>query len=235
MKTAEKNKLRNEVNQLNKQIAELQKSLLEATELRSEEKAANEATVAEAKEGKEAVDSAIKVLQEFYEGAKFVQVASKSKGPTKNRDGESTDDLAPKMSYDSDYKGNQEASKGIIGILEVIASDFERTISNTEADEKTSQSDFEAFETKSTTDIDDKGKLKGEKEDAIKEAESAITKAKDDRIDADNLMNAALEELEKVTAMCMTGEGTFAERKKQREEEIKALQGAMKILEDWKE
>jgi len=229
MKQAEKVKLSGEVDKLQGQIADLQKSLLEATELRNEEKADNDENLEQAKAGKAAVDDAIKILQDFY-SAQFLQ---ESKGPAENRHGESVGD-APKLSYDGDYKGNQEASKGIIGILEVIASDFERTISNTEADEKTSQSDFEAFETKSTTDIDDKGKLKGEKEDAIKEAESAITKAKDDRIDADNLMNAALEELEKVTAMCMTGEGTFAERKKQREEEIKALQGAMKILEDWK-
>jgi len=47
-------------------------------------------------------------------------------------------------------------------------------------------------------------------------------------------MESALEELEKITAMCLTGQGTFAERKKQREDEIKSLQGAMKILEDWK-
>jgi len=119
--------------------------------------------------------------------------------------------------------------------LEVIASDFQKTISDTKADEKSAQSDFESLEKKSNTDVDDKNKLRKQKEDDIKKATAAITDAKDSMKDAEELMELALEELEKVTAMCLTGEGSFAERKKQREEEIKALKGAMKILEDWKE
>lgn len=229
LKTAERNKLRGEVDKLAQQIADLNKAKLEATELRAEEKADNEVTLDEAKAGKKAVDDAIEVLKDFY-SAQFLQV---SKGP--NRDGDSLKDMAPKLSYDSDYKGKQDASKGIIGILEVIASDFQRTIDNTESDEKSAQSDFETFEKDTKKDVDDKSKSKEKKEDAIKKATSDITKAKEDMSEAEKLMNNAVEQLEKVQAMCMTGEGTFEERKKQREEEIKALKGAMKILEDWKE
>jgi len=227
MKRAEKNKLGGEISKLDGEIAELQKAVLEATELRSEEKANNEVTVDDAKAGKKSIDDAIEVLKDFYSSAAFLQ------GPAKDRNGQSLDD-APKMSYDGDYKGKQGASKGIIGILEVIASDFERTISNTESEEKSSQGDFETFEGDAKQDITDKGKLKGEKEDAVKAATDAITAAKDSMMDAEKLMETALEELEKVTAMCMTGEGTFAERKKQREEEIVALKGAQKILDNWK-
>jgi len=229
IKGAEIKSLTNEVNGLSSDIAGLKKALLEASELRSEEKADNEVTLAEAEAGKKAVDDAIQVLKDFY-SAQFLQ---ESKGPA-NRDGKTLDDMAPELSYDSDYKGKQEASKGIIGILEVIASDFQKTLDDTEAAEKSAQSDFESMEKKNKDDTDAKDKLKGEKEDAIKKAKSDITDAKDSMLDAQKLMENAMEELEKVTAMCMTGEGTFAERKKQREEEIAALKGAMKILEDWK-
>jgi len=228
MKNAEKLKLAGEVENISKEIAELSKAALEATELRSEEKAANAATTKEANAGKEAIDSAIKVLNDFYGANAFLQ------GPGANRDGDTVASSAPKLSYSGDYKGKQDASKGIIGILEVVQSDFQRTISNTASDESQAAGDFTAFETKNKKDSTDKTKLKGEKEDKIKSATRAITNAKDSLKDADKLMNVAVEELEKVTAMCLTGEGTFAERKKQREDEIKALQGAMKILQDWK-
>lgn len=229
MKKAERNELAGEVEKLSAEMASLNKALLEATELRNEEKANNKVTVAEAKEGKAAVDQAITVLKDFY-SAQFLQ---ESKGPAENRHGESIGG-APKLSYDGDYKGKQGASKGIIGILEVICSDFQKTISDTESDEDTAAGDFTSFEDKTNKDRADKNKLKGEKEDAIKAATSAITQAKDDFIDADTLMKTALEDLEKITAMCLTGQGTFAERKKAREEEAKSLKSAMKILEDWK-
>jgi len=213
MRTAEKNKLAGEVDKLIDQMADLSKSLLEATELRSEEKTNNEATLAEAKEGKTAVDQAITVLQDFY-SAQFLQI---QEAPAASRDGKTLANSAPKLSYGGDYKGKQSASKGIIGILEVVASDFQKTLDNTASDESTAASDFTSFEKKTGDDITAKNKLKGEKQDAIKQATSAITQAKGDRKDAKDLMENALEELEKITAMCMTGQGTFAERKKQRE------------------
>lgn len=228
MKIAEKKKLGDEVAKLLSEMAELSKSLLEATELRNEEKEDNRVTLADAKEGKTAVDQAIEVLNDFY-GAQLLQ---ESKGP--NRDGKTVKGSAPKLSYSGDYKGKQDASKGIIGILEVVASDFAKTISDTKSAESEAQGDFDAMEKKINDDKTAKNKLKGEKEDDIKKAASAITQAKDDKIDAETLMETALDELEKITAMCLTGEGTFAERKKQREDEIKSLQGAMKILKAWK-
>jgi hypothetical protein len=228
MKIAEKKKLGDEVAKLVSEMAELSKSLLEATELRNEEKEDNRVTLADAKEGKTAVDQAIKVLNDFY-GAQLLQ---ESKGP--NRDGKTVKGSAPKLSYSGDYKGKQDASKGIIGILEVVASDFAKTISDTKSAESDAQGDFDAMEKKINDDTTAKNKLKGEKEDDIKKASSAITQAKDDKIDAETLMETALDELEKITAQCLTGEGTFAERKKQREDEIKSLQGAMKILKAWK-
>merc|ERR550537_1011040 len=224
LKEAEKVKLSGEVKKLNEEVAELKKAMLEATELRSEEKANNERTLEDAEAGKKAVEDAIEVLQQFY--AEFLQ-----KGP--DRHGQTVKD-APKLSYKGDYEGKTEASEGIIGILNVIADDFQKTIEDTKTAEETAVSEYETFEKDTNDAIDEKDKLIDTKEEDIKKATDAITEAKDALKDAEDLMNNAMEELEKVTAMCMTGEGTFEERKKQREEEIKALKGAMKILQDWK-
>jgi len=224
---ADKVTLAAEVSKLETQIASLKKAILEASMLRNEEKENNEVTVRDAKAGKKAVDEATKVLSDFYGDNAFLQ-----KGP--NRDGKDFKKEAPELSYDGDYKGKQEASKGIIGILEMISADFERTISETEGAEKSAQGDFEEFEKTAKDDIKDKDKLKGEKEDAIKKASGAITDAEDAHSDAKKLMETAIEELEALKVSCFFGESSFAEKKKQMEDEIKALKKAKKILEDWK-
>lgn len=114
-KQQRKKTLSNEIDQLNQEIADAHKSLNEATELRQEEKADNEKTLDMAKGGKEAVESAISVLKDFYDGAAFLQRA-----PDADRDGNTVSDLAPKTSFDDDYKGKQGASKGILGMLDVF-------------------------------------------------------------------------------------------------------------------
>merc|ERR1711904_602503 len=75
---AETAKLKQEIAELSKAIAENARSLSEATELRANEKADNEKTIADATSGLEAVKQAITVLGEFYgETEEFVQFVPK--------------------------------------------------------------------------------------------------------------------------------------------------------------
>merc|ERR1711881_32939 len=106
------------------------KALKEAEELRAAEKAENEKTIADAEEGLAAVKYALTVLSEFYENA-FLQYVP----PNADREGKTVSDLAPEI-FNDKYHGNQDASKGIIGLLEIIVSDFERTIETTTKEEK---------------------------------------------------------------------------------------------------
>merc|ERR1719389_1364249 len=151
--TAKINSLEDEINTLNGQISELKKALLEATELRSENKAENEKTVSMSDEGAEAVKMALGLLKDFYKNA-FVQ-QGKYTPPKSDRDGNTVGDLAPDVFGDK-YHGAQSESKGIVGILEVILSDFERTNQQTKSDEKESQNAFEQFEKDTNNDVDKK-------------------------------------------------------------------------------
>merc|ERR1740138_1309900 len=71
--TAEKEKLATEIADLSNAIAEMKGKMAEATDLREEEKAKNMAVIADAQAGQKAVEMAIKVLKDFYEGQAFVQ------------------------------------------------------------------------------------------------------------------------------------------------------------------
>merc|ERR1719440_2282418 len=227
--TARKEAMEAEIDELNKKIAALKKALLEATELRAEEKAENEKTIAMAEEGAQATKTALEILSNFYDNA-FIQ--KKYVPPNSDRDGNTVGDLAPETFGDK-YHGAQEESKGIIGILEVILSDFDRTVEKTKAEEEESQAMFEEFEKATNDEIDEKNKRIEFCEGELKDAKAQILAAEEDLKEAKDLLDSAMESLEKLEAMCVKGEETWEERKKARMEEIEALKEALAILEDW--
>merc|ERR1719487_1853875 len=101
---------------------------MEATNIRTEEKEKNEITIKDAKEAQEAVASALAVLHEFYdkqggEGAALLQQVPEMKA----------------------YKGMGGAKKGVIGMLEVIQSDFARLESDTTVAESAAAKEYDRF------------------------------------------------------------------------------------------
>jgi len=228
--TAKKNALEDEIDTLNGQIAELKKALLEATELRADDKAENAKTISMSEEGAEAVKLALGILNGFYKNA-FVQTG-KYVPPKSDRDGNTVGDLAPAV-FDEKYNGAQAESKGIVGILEVILSDFERTTKKTQSDEKESKEAFEMFEKDTSDDVDKKQKRIKKADGEVADAEAEILDQQQALSDAKDLLESGLEALEELEAMCVKGEETWEERKKKREEEIEALKEALAIFEDW--
>ena len=84
----------------------------QATAIRAEEKATNEQTIKDAVEAQTAVAQALTVLKEFYE--KAAEATALLQGKQK-----------PEI-FDEPYTGMQSESGGVLGMLEVIASDFAR-------------------------------------------------------------------------------------------------------------
>merc|ERR1719444_749136 len=103
-------KLTEDLGELSKSVAELDAAMAKATSLRQEEKAKNEQTVKDSQEAQTAVAQALTVLKEFYAKA-----------------GEATAlvQQQPEI-FDSPYKGMGAENGGVVGMLEVIESDFAR-------------------------------------------------------------------------------------------------------------
>merc|ERR1711865_428511 len=129
---------------------------------------------------------ALGLLQDFYKKA-FVQTG-KYTPPKADRDGNTVGDLAPEA-FGSSYHGAQAESKGIVGILEVILSDFERTNTKTKKDEEESKAAFEQIE----KDTNDDG---NEKEGSIKKKDAELTDTKSDIIDQQQALKDATSILE---------------------------------------
>merc|ERR1719498_559365 len=141
MNEAKKGDLEDEILDLNEQIAQLKKELNEATELRNDAAEENAETIRMATEGEGAVTKALSLLKGFYG---FAQTG-KYVPPNADRSGNTVGDLAPEFATEK-YEGAGEESKGIVGILEVILSDFQRTIKQTKSDEKESKDAFDDLE-----------------------------------------------------------------------------------------
>eukprot|EP00929_Paragymnodinium_shiwhaense_P035257 TRINITY_DN1905_c0_g1_i1.p2 TRINITY_DN1905_c0_g1~~TRINITY_DN1905_c0_g1_i1.p2 ORF type:complete len:708 (-),score=332.22 TRINITY_DN1905_c0_g1_i1:78-2201(-) len=228
---AEEAKLAKEIAQLAKDIAALNKALKEATELRSNEKAENEATVDTAKEGKAGVELALKLLSEFYSGAaggSFVQYVP----PNSDRSGKTVGDLAPEV-FTDEYKGSQSESKGIIGILEVILSDFERTIQTVTDEETAAQEEFDLFKEATETDISDKNESKKTKEGRVSEIHDELVENANSLKDEGEKLTTSEKALAELKKQCIDGEETYEERVAKRQKEIEALKEAHAILENW--
>jgi len=190
--------------------ADLAKAMKEATEVREKEKATNLDTIADAKVGSAALKAAIAVLQEFYsKQAAFLQ-------------------QVPEMEA---YKGLTGSSKGVIGMLEVILTDFERLEADTTASEDQAAQEYSEFMSEATASKkvkhDSEVKLRLEKD----QAEFKVSQTQKD-LDANQLeLDKANTYFEYLKPACLEVHVSYEERAGKRKEEIAALNEAWEILD----
>merc|ERR1719316_692574 len=129
------------------------------------------------------------------------------------------------------YKGAQESSNAIIGLLEVIKSDFERTIKKTEAAEAEAHAEFVDFDRASKSDFSGKNMTKTlNEQDLVTTKTSIEQKMKDLKMNMD-LLDGALQELEDLKPTCIDTGMSYEERVAKREQEMEALKKALCILD----
>jgi len=201
--------------------AQLKKDVEKETDLRNNETAQNNKTIAEAKQGEDAVGKALTVLNEFY--AK----AAKAKAFVQ-------DQPTPPESPDEPYTGMQSESGGVIGMLEVIQSDFARLYHDTLQAEETAQQEFQSFMEASRIDEAQRDKDIEHKSAEKNEKTEKVTKDKEDLEDAENALKLAQEAFDKLKPVCIDTGMSYEERKERREQEIESLKDALDILENYK-
>jgi hypothetical protein len=219
-----RDKLNDELSTLTAGIDELENKKSDAEAMRSQESAGNSNTVEEAQAGLEAVEQAIDILSKFYKiAAKERLTQSLLQGPAED---------APNAGFNNleAYTGSQGEAGGIIGMMEVIKSDFARTISETQKAEANAIQDHLAFMTET-------GKSLAEKE----VARTQITSQRDDALgklhdaeeglsDEMNILATSVNELVELKRTCIDTGMTYEERVARREDEIESLKKAECIL-----
>jgi len=218
-----RDKLTEEIAVLTKEIDELESALAKTTKERNDESAENAATVSEAQEGQAAVEQAIGVLEKFYKTAAkaevFVQTSSKQ-----------VPDM-PDAGFSGANKGSQSASTGILGMLDVIKSDFVRTIKETEKAEKAAAKEFMEFETTTKVSLGTKKVSKSAKEGELTETESSIDEDNTSLTEEQSLLDKAVQEIIELQPACVDTGMSYEERVAKREQEIEALKEALCTLD----
>merc|ERR1719393_456611 len=125
--TASIAKLTEEIAELQKSVADAGAAVAKATSIRAAEKEKNTATIQDAQEAQTAVAQALGVLKEFYDkAAKATSLVQE-----------------PEIFSDEPYKGMGAESGGVVGMIEVIQSDFARLESETVAAEEAAQKEYD--------------------------------------------------------------------------------------------
>jgi cell division septum initiation protein DivIVA len=206
-------KLTEDVTQLTAAVAELDAVMAKATKLRQEEKAKNAETVSDASAAQTAVAQALTVLKEFYakagEATAFVQ--------------------APEI-FDAPYQGMQSGNGGVVGMLEVIESDFARLESDTKAAEATAQKEYDELMTDSKVDKSAKSSDIEHKTAKKQDQSQALTVKREDLEGTQKELDAALAYYDKLKPSCVDAGVSYEDRVARRKEEIESLQEALKIL-----
>ena len=124
--TAGVNTLKDDIATLSAEVASADKAMAEATQLRTDEHSEFNAAIADHEQGQESIGAAISVLQEHYNANPALLQAPTFGGPV----------------FEGGYEKKVDGATGIIGILEVAASDFARMEAEARA---TESADSKAF------------------------------------------------------------------------------------------
>merc|ERR1719473_1291544 len=220
--TATSSKLSDDITELSQGIATIDNAVAEATADREAEKAKNTETIADSKAASAAVSQATAVLKDFYSSAAGATALVQQKGPAED---------APET-FSKPYQGNQDAASGVMGMLEVIASDFARLESETTSEEGEAEDVFFKYSSDSNTNKAVKEADVKHKTTKKQETESALSEAKKDLAATHEELAAAMDYFEKLKPSCVDSGISYEDRVAQRKKEIESLQEALKILSD---
>jgi len=208
----------NEIGDLSADVSDIDSSVAKATADREEEKEKNEETLSDAKAAVKAVRAALAVLKDFYK--KAAQATALAQAPVEGQP----------ETFDKPMQGQQDAAGGVMGLLDVILSDFSKLVTTTKNNEDSAQRDHDQYLVDAKRDKAVKNKAISHKEQEVKELESDLLNKKSEYKHAKEELESAEAYFAKLKPSCQTKTSTYEERVAQREKELEALKEALAML-----
>jgi hypothetical protein len=196
----------------------LTKSMAEASAMRQAEKKENTAIVADAQAGVTAVKNALVVLREFY--AK--QTALLQMGSSEGRQ-------VPELET---YGGMSGEKTGVVGMLEVIESDFARLEADTKASEAQAAREYDSFMADAREDKQSKHDQEVKTSLAKDQKQFEQTQTRKELALVEEELAAANKYYASLKPSCLEVHVSYEERAARRKEEIAALKEAYSILSE---
>jgi len=218
--TAKSVELKEQVMALESELASLAKEQAEMDKIRSETHAAFETAKADLTLGLTGVHNALSVLREYYQGGDAAAMLQ--------QDGS----FMQQPAMPEKHSKAAGAGDSILGILEVVESDFATNLAKEESEEEDAQTSYDKMTqenkiAKTTKEQDVKYKVQ-----ESKSLDTFIAETSGDR-DTTNTELAAVDEYySKIKDRCIAKPETYEDRKAKREAEINGLKQALSVLED---
>jgi len=215
--------LKEDVKELQAELAALAKQQAEMDKIRTDGHAAYVEAKEDLEAGLEGVRKALSVLREYY-GSGATAAMLQSSGSLRA--------LMRQPAAPTTHKKATGASTGIIGILEVVESDFATNLATEETEEEDAQAEYE--KTTQQNKVTKTLKLQDEayKTQAYKSLDKSLSQLTADRATTDDELSAVLEYYTKIKARCVAKPETYESRVNRRAAEINGLKEALAILED---
>jgi len=193
--------LKDETAQLQAALAELASTQADMARLREKENTLYKKNRAEMEEGLEGVKLALKILNEYYAKEGKAHVAA---------DG---------------------AGGGVIGLLEVIESDFSKNLAEIISTEETAQAEYDQESKDMELETTNKQQDVKYKTQESKSLDKEAAEYKSDRQGVQKELDAVQAVLKSLHSQCDETTEPYAEQKRRREAEIQGLKAALDILE----
>lgn len=218
------------IKDLSQAEADSASSLKDAAKVRETESTTNAATVADAKEGEDAVDQALQILNDFYSKASTATSLMQSEqAPVDASDTPAT--------WDSSFQGNQQGGSDVINILEVIQADFLKLRSETEASEAAAKKAYDDFVNEQSVSKAARDASVAHAKQALSAAKAALAAAEKDLASQQRMHSGFIEqkrviEQDKgcIASSDKSPDELFKERMEARDKEIESLRNALDLL-----
>jgi len=212
--------LKQDVKDLEAELAQLAKEQAEMDSIRAEEKAAYDTAKADLELGISGVQKALGVLRDYYQGSAFVQSHATFEA------------LMQQPAAPQKHSKAGGAGGSIIDILEVVEADFSKNLAAVEAEEADAVSVYEKTTQENKLSTTMKSQDAKYKTKEFKGLDKSISDLSGDKATSGNELSAVLEYYGKLKERCIAKPETYEERKARRTAEIAGLKEALAILEN---
>jgi len=215
-------KLKEEVKELQAELASLAKTSAEMDQIRSEEHSDYSQAKSDLELGLSGVGKALGVLRDYYGGG----------GASMIQDGTDFNAFMQQPAMPEKHEAAGGAGDAILNLLEVVESDFSKNLATEEAQEADSAAVYE----KTTQENKVTKTLKNQdvkyKTQEFKSLDKNIADLSSDKGTASTELSAVNEYYAKLRDRCIAKPESYADRKARREAEISGLKEALTVLEE---
>jgi len=207
------------------------KEVAEATQIRRDDKAANDKSLSDANVALDALDQALTVLREFYNKASEAEALVQVGEP------QVLDTGAAPETWTQSYQGQQRNSMGVIGMLENVQQDFLNQKQVAESDESKQSAAFTEFKNGQEQEQASLNALIGNLSQSLADTKAELEQHKEELNTNQGLLDTQYEQkktIEQVEGCLVTGSMTpeqmFEKRQAARKAEMDSLKQALDIL-----